>query len=348
MRFLALGILIATTTAWGQSSPKFRFAYQATGQDQVLVQGNGTAGEPACDQGCECSFLDSSGQVISRPAKAVYEPAGDFLICPSAFGMNVSSVRVTNGSKKEELAIQKALTLPMIFAGRLDLRRMRTISRYSCRMNFLEKLDGGTSPNSFSCSGTLSYCGSSNFCFIEAKLPFHLFADSLTNNYSSLEIDRIYNPAGSGLLCGSQIKQFDCSQQATGETLMKSFGLYAEPVSPFSIKVQLSPGPNASLNTYGYASPLGSSGICAPGLVKRDVFTAAIPALANTTLPAMTSTEFSAEQPANLEIKRRDGGFCNGTVCTVPNSPITTPAMSPSPSYQPNHTYFCVISPELL
>lgn len=348
---------------------RFNFAYRnpsADGTIPILVQGaanTNTTMVSTCNgagTNCVCEYFSNSLGTVSlgTSTTAAYDSVGNFFACTysgTAASLSGAYIRLRNlNSTKigDLISVDTTLTAQKLIGSDLDINNVRSIYRYGCKYNFLEKRDGITSPTSFNCTSTLSFCGSTNFCFVEAIFPFHVYSDNHSTNIDKKFTDLIYNAGSTNILCGTQMKQFDCSESAVGASnlMTRSFGLYSAQTGNFQVPVILTPMPNGPSETYGYAAQVGITGNCPPGMIKKDFYNASVPAMANSSLGALTVTEVSDNgvTPSAFAVNRRDGGTCNGTVCTVPNSGTTTQAVIPSPTFTAAGTTFCVIDPAIL
>lgn len=385
---------LGRTDSANSSSFKFNFAFRDTTAaaplDKIIyVQGSAnskTAILSACNSAgtnCVCEFLDSSGNELEETdvvtGEISFDQTGNYLRCDyDGVLANLASVRVRNQNStvvSTTLTVDTTLTAQKLIGSDLDVNLVRTIYRYECLFNFLQKQ--GTTTTSFDCSNQGSTCwntaapaASGDFCVLQSDFPYYLYSDNYSTNLSLKVADRLYNQGASNFICGLQIKQFDCAG-ASG-TPVAQFGLFAQQVGIFDTAVQLSPGPDISASTYGFAAKtstfLGQT-VCPPGMVRRVFYTATT--AASTTFPAPDAQESnypSGQQikeildpvtPAftSLEVVKLRGqlvgagpavtGDCNGTDCDLPDVSLGTIT---------NFTYvsaggaqeFCVIPTSLL
>lgn len=343
MHLFILAALYSLHALAGSGAPTFRFAYrdpavmfsptvvvQATAASRAdLVRVCGKKENP-----CTCDFLDSTHFLRgSAPAKVDIVWGNLSCTLPDSIPLrDASYVQVLFGRSSQKLPLTTTLRPEQILPEDHDVNRLRSVLRYSCDFNFLEKIDGYTSPNSFSCQNTLQPCGigNGNFCFLQVKLPFFLYSDNYSSNVWHRASDEIYNVGGTGKLCGSQIKRFDC----TANSPVKQFGLYAERTEKFPARVMLTSRPEDREETYGYAARVNEHGVCPAGMVKRARFSATVRPMPDSTIPSLSTTEISApnSSPGKLSVTRQSGdgylpelggsgGKCDGTTCLPPMGP---------------------------
>ncbi|MGZ3712981.1 MAG: hypothetical protein ACXVBE_14550, partial [Bdellovibrionota bacterium] len=257
--------------------------------------------------GCQCEFLDSATppNVLSS-ATSAYDSVGNFFTCTYGGVLaSLASVRLRNiaGTKvSDAVPVVTTITATTLVGSDLDVNKVRTVYKYLCAFNYLEKHGSSTAPGSFLCTNTLSFCGAGrDYCFLELNYPFYLYSDNYSTNMYKQMSDLVYNAGGSNVLCGKQAKQYDCSATAVGvaaPNLAKSFGLYSQQAGNFQVPVNLIAAPSQSTEVYGYAANVGTSGNCPPGMVKRDFYTTTVPAQAESTMGADSFREIGALAPA--------------------------------------------------
>lgn len=378
--------VVAVDTA-NSDTFRFNFAYRdpndvATSRTIYLqgIANSNTVMATTCNAagtGCQCEFMgtDSGGVDFVIPGLAStpsYDSIGNFFSCAYNTSLaplaTLTKVRLRNiaGTKVSAASSVETVITPQSLVGtELDVNKVRTVSRYLCQYNYLEKVGTNTTPVTFNCNSTLSLCGSGagnggNFCFVQIKYPFFLFKDNYSTNMFKQMTDQVYNAGGTNVLCNRQAKQYDCTAGTTGQNIAKAFGLYSEQIGNFQVPILLNSAPAQASETYGYAARVGSSGICPPGMVKRTFYEATIAARADTSLAADIARDVSLATitPSALAVNRQygnggdpalglggTGGGCDGTTCTPPRGPIealTTHA------YVATGSQFCVIDPLIL
>jgi hypothetical protein len=344
----------------------FNFAYQETGSTNVYLQATANSNSvmlATCNSAgtnCACDFFDSTSTQLGASVTASYDLVGNFYTCAyggaagDLTGGSVILHKQNNTKSSSAISIVNTLTPQQLIGSDLDANKVRTVYRYGCKYNFLEKIGTSTSSTNFSCADSLNLCGTGDLCFMEIIMPFNVYSDNYSNNVDKKISDAIYNGGGSNLLCGTQMKQFDCTAAAVGagNEQTKVFGLYGDQTGNFQVPVVLTPGPNLPNETFGFAAKVGTTGNCPPGMVKRDFYHASMPAIADTTIPAMVISEIDtvSHVPDTVVVSERGGGDCNNAgVCTLPNDVVSVPqVVAPAPSYTIQNTPFCVIDPTIL
>lgn len=389
-----LGNSKLSVTAVDTATPetfKFNFGYRdpsVVANPTVYLQGVANSNSVmtstcnAAGTGCQCEFMQTTAgvdTVISGvTATSAYDTVGNFFTCTyntgvAALGI-LTKVRLRNlsGSKiSDAVTVDTSITPRTLVGPNLDVNKVRTVYRYPCQFNYLEKRASagvpGAAPGTFNCLDSTSFCETaSNFCFVQVKYPFYVFRDGYTTNMFKQMVDRIYNAGGTNVICNRQIKQFDCNVGTTGEILTKKFGLYADQSGNFQTPVLLTPQPGESTDLVGYAAKIGLSGNCPPGMVKKVFYNAAIPAVTDSTLAGDTAVEIGdpapAAAPSAVAVNRQygdgvdpllggggTGGKCNGTDCFYPRGPIVAADPgAPTVSYSATGSQFCVIDPTIL
>lgn len=317
---------------------------------------------------CVCEFLDASDVELEETdsTEMSYDNTGNYLRCEFDGDLNqLAKVRLRNMNStrtSEIYYVDTTLTLQKLIGYDQDINRVRSVYRYSCLYNFLQKQ--GTTELLFDCSDTGSTCWSGyssngrtsgNFCLLQSSFPFHLYASNYDNNFSLKIADKLYyGDSPSPFVCGSQIKQYDCG--GTGGTPVKDFGLYAVENGVFTVPLSLTPGPDQTVTNYGFAAPtsiFNGATVCPPGMSRRIFYrttTSTAPSIgpSHNYPGTLTSTEIKAPGVAvpPLEINKVGGGHCNGTGCTLPghmDGAVTTYSYSTA-----GQSEFCVIDPNLL
>lgn len=375
---------------------KFNFAIQGSGASagKFYLQGapNTKAGlVGTCNfsgSGCEVKFYNSAGTLLgtaSGTGNITYDDRGNYyrVTYPGTTPSAVASVKINNigdSVRSDSITVETTgaggtLSLAKLIGSDLDLNRVRTIYRYQCEFNFLQK--AGTTTQSFDCSRQDTSCDpdntvTKNFCVLRAKFPYHLFADTYSTNFHQKISDKIYNGGGTDRICGLQIKQIDCVGAADGNygTPAKQFGLFGEQTGIWDTSVQLGAGPDLIPVSYGFAARTSANtNECPPGLEKRifyraggtdGIVTSDITPSHNFT-SGLSSTEvgLTTATPTTFDIMKKSGGTggnCDPaavvppgrtTECTMPNSDVTTPVKTFAYT-STGQTEFCVIPSTLL
>lgn len=322
---------------------------------------------------CVCEFYNSANVKIDETAAAdiTYDITGNYYRCVydgASANTTISYVKIRNQNSSVvsdiySIVTPATMTLAKLLGPNQDIGRARSISRYSCLFNFLQKQ--GTTSNFFDCSTQGSLCSgvgdpAGDFCLLQSRFPYYLYSDSVSNNNNVKVPDEVYNQGGSNTICGIQLKKFDCVDTALtptpGGTPVLKFGLYQYQTGVFTVPVSLQPGPNYTAELYGYAAAtttfLGNT-ICPPGL-ERQIFYTATTAM-TAVGPSHNYTEglelkevaAPTATPASVTITKLVGGDCNNTTCTLPTA-VTLPAPPPPFPYVTTGTEFCVIPKGLL
>lgn len=284
--------------------------------------------------GCVCVFLDASQAVIRESAtgEVSYDSVSNFVRCEyngSLAALQYVRLRNLNNTKATaDYPVDTTLTAHQIVGSELDFNRLRTIYKYSCLNNFLQK--DGTNGAVFDCSNSNSQCAtnaSGNFCLLQGTFPYNLYRDNYTNNLNQKITDKIYNQAGDGRVCGVQIKEVDCGG-ANGK-VEPDFGLFAEQTGIFDVPVQLEAGPSQGVSTYGFAAKISEYKgvkICPPGMVMKRTYQAT-PTPSTDIGPSHNFPNQNVRQVANadtaptdFEVNQVAGGNCDGTACTLPTA----------------------------
>ncbi len=324
--------------------------------------------------GCTCDFLNSAGNVLqtTTTANIFYDQIGNYYRCiyNGAGQAAVTAVRIKNiagTATSANINVQTTanLTLSQLLGNTLDSNRVRQIYRYSCQFNFLQKQ--GTTTQGFDCKNSLSSCDpgnpdpARNFCFLQTRFPYYLFSDNVASNFSQKIADKLYNSAGSGTICGQQIKNIDCAD-ADGLPV-KAFGLYSQQTGIWDTSVNLGAGPDISPISYGYAARTSvSTAECPPGLLKKVFFQVTvttgdiIPSHNFTDLLVATEVNDPASTPTAFTITSIAQGHCDPLLnppCSLPTSyagnPMTASGLKqPQPYSSAGQTVFCVIPAGML
>jgi hypothetical protein len=353
----------------GTSSFKFNFAYRPTTgvadlQKIFFVQGAAnteTAMISTCNSagtGCVCQFMVGSTVAHESSSTEIsYDTTGNYFRCyysdshATAIG-SITQIRVRNLRSTifgETLSVQSSVSKNDILGADLNANKVRTVSRYSCLYNFLQKQ--GTTETLFDCSTQLTVCDTGDFCLLQSWFPYYLYAHAQSSNHSRQGTDELYNAASTGQICGLQIKRFDCTvppalaPAGEGGTAVAKFGLYAESNGIFDTAVSLGVTPGGSAELFGYAAQTSSytspggvaHTLCPPGLERFRLYQAEPDPVAvlpshnyPTSLVAtvkVTEARATGDVPADFVIYRKGGGDCNGTVCTpVPSTALANAA----------------------
>ena len=347
--------------------------------NQVQLQGSDNAKSAiigTCNLGgtsCVCNFFSDSAGVTkissTTSAQISYDQGGNYLTC-TAPSSTVAYVSVTNldGSVGSSVITVNSSTNPLsltqLIGSSLDTNHVRYVYRYQCEYNYLQK--SGTSEASFDCTDQTVSCDSDgdtakNFCLLKVRVPFFLYSDTYSTNFSSKIADKLYGSSGASTICGLSIKQINCVQSDTDSTdtfgsPVKQFGLYGQSTSIWNVAVSLPSGPNQASASFGFAAPVSSTtGNCPPGLSKKIFYTTTllggttitpannVPSSQTLTEISDTSTTPSAVQWSKLAGTGRSGGDCNGTDCQLPVSSDLTTGIASSTYSDASQTAFCVI-----
>jgi hypothetical protein len=318
----------------------------------------------AAGTSCVCDFYDANDAKISETSSTEisYDSTGNYFRCKyngSIPSLAKVRIRTQNSSRLgPTLSVEDntTMTAAKLIGSELDANFIRTVYRYECQHNYLEK--NGTSSTSFDCSSQGNLCGNAgtgDFCLLKSNFPFWLFTDNYTTNFPLKGSDLLYGAeSGTDRICGIQIKQFDCAG-ATGSPL-KQFGVYGQQIGVFDTPIALNSAPRASATNFGFVaktSTFDGNTVCPPAMELR-VFYEATTSLAsiggqssnypdnqkisNIDIPASTTLS-----PINVD--RVKGGDCSGTACTLPTAADGT---ATSFSYSALGTQFCVIPASLL
>lgn len=379
---LDLSSATSTDTSTVVDTFGFNFAYRDASATSplnqiVFLQGNSVSKSTiisTCNgagTNCVCSFYDSSHALLqeSSSTQITYDSTGNYIRCQytGALG-SLAYVKVRNQNSSRvsiEYPVDLSLTLQKLIGVGNDVNKVRTVSRYGCLFNFLQK--AGTTTLLFDCSSQNSLCwsGFSNnagetsgdFCLLQSTFPFYLYTSGYDNNFDKKIADKIYGgDTAAGNLCGFQVKQYDCT--GTAGTPVKSFGIYTDQIGIFQYPLSLTPAPEQAVAVYGFAAATSTfmgSTVCPPGMVRR-IFYATSTAGISSVGPShnfpdtLTATEIVAPTSppvTGLEVNKVGGGDCKGTACSAPLTAIagTVRTFNYSNSGQ---TEFCVIDPNLL
>jgi hypothetical protein len=353
------------------NSFKFNFAFRdstaaAPDDRTIYIQGSANSKTPimsTCNSAgtnCVCEFLDSSGAELEETdasaSEISYDQTGNYLRCDyDGVIANLASVRVRNQNStvtSSTLTVDTSLTAQKLIGDDLDVNLVRTIYRYECLFNYLQKQ--GTTTTSFDCSNQGSTCwntaapaASGDLCILQSEFPYYLYSDNYSTNISQKVPDRLYNQGNSSTICGVQIRQFDCA--SSSGTPVAQFGLFAQQVGIFDTAVQLSASPDASAITYGFAaktSTFQGNTVCPPGMQRRVFYTAttaasttfpapdnqesnypsgsAVKEIMHPVTPTFTSFEVVKLRGAQIGAGPAVSGDCDGTNCTLPTVSMNT------------------------
>jgi hypothetical protein len=351
------------------NSETFRFNYAyldttlaAPHNRTVTLQGAANSRSPiiaTCNSAatsCVCEFLNAGGTEIeeSVPANMQYDSTGNYIRCAFT-GAVPARVRIRNIAEtklsttftiKTPAAGANPITIQELFAD-LDVNRIRTIFRYDCTFNFLQK--HLVSSGSIDCTAQAANpChGTNQYCILQARYPFFLFQDNLASNFGSKIADLLYNAGSSDKICERQIKRIDCT--GTTGTPAEDFGLYNEQTGIYQIALGLSAGPGIANQTYGFAAEIDTflaTNICPPGLVPKRVYEATpdptddllevtAGGAANDNNIPLNFTAFNIDDAAapslvSLEFDKLAGNSggdtnCDGVNCAVPTTKVADP-----------------------
>lgn len=323
---------------------KFNFAYRdaaATAPLHLTVYMQGatdtkTSLISACNlagTNCVCEFLDAGDAEIIESATGgiSYDQTGNYFRCDfpgtAAQLANLAKVRIRNQNSTVISAIydvDATLTAAKILGDELSMNNLRSVYKFNCLLNFLQKV--GTSTTNFDCSSSGSLCGSpgapnGDFCLLIASFPYHLYSSNSSTNFDQKQSDALYGSTGT--VCGLQVKQYDCA--GAGGVPVLQFGLYGEQKGVFETNIQMSPGPNTSLATYGYAaktSTYNGNTVCPPGMERRSFYATTVtkPAGIDNNMDASYSLKLTSPTgtvPTAAAVTRSKGYDCNGSTCTI-------------------------------
>ena len=312
---------------------------------------------------CVCEFLDSNDQEIEETdgtsAEISYDINGNYIRCEYDGDLTtLSKVRLRNQnstvtSLNYSVVVPPNLTVAMLVGDSLDLNLVRSIYRYSCVYNFLQK--ALTTSTEFTCLSSGSLCWSSggsggDFCILQSRFPYRLYADNKGNNFHLKPPDRLYFDGDTITGCGLQIKQYDCAGSPGNPE--KEFSIYAEQTGIFDSPVQFSPGPDLSVSTYGFAaktSTFNGATVCPPGLVRRVFFQTTTDTSSRMGGDSNYPNGFVVKEvsdpastaPSDLEVNKVGGGDCDGSgKCTLP---AQAPILQKKFTYASSGMEFCVI-----
>lgn len=369
---------------------KFNFALQrdATSFYMQGASNSKTTMISTCNQsgsGCVCKFFKDDGTSSAGPdatgaANVIFDDRGNYFIC--VYGgttpADVAKIQIQNQAGTVTSALVSveaaaAISLTKLIGTDLDQNRVRSIYRYTCEYNFLQK--NGTTTQTFDCSdGQGVSCvdggdANNNFCFLKAKFPFFLYAENYSNNFNLKISDKLYG-SNTDKICGLQIKQIDCVGTAADPhgSPVRSFGLYGEQTGIWDTAVSLGAGPDITPLNYGYAARPSATApfACPPGLEKRTLFRADSNPLIpdsgiNSTLitpghnftPGMRATEVSppTTTPPAFTINKFSGGRCGIALnppCSLPTVPEAADPVTRQIAYTNSGSDFCVIPENLL
>jgi hypothetical protein len=365
----------------GSSTFKFNFAMIQTTRSTSIVYVQGSINSKSsiigtCNlagTGCACYFADTDGKELGATdgTGISYDEPGNYFRCTVPSDVDVAEISTVtmknlNGDVTSDAFEVKTLadiSLAELIGADLDANRVRTISRYYCEYNYLQK--SGTTTQTFTCSvpNPNITCDTGNFCLLKARFPFYLYADTVSTNSGQKIADRLYNAGSTNSICGLQIKQINCVQSDTDPTdtfgtPVPKFGLYGISQGLFTIPVNLPPGPDLAVANMGFAAKTSSiTGECPPGLAKQVFFTTTIDSTSITpdhNFPTnQVATEVSDPDgavPSAFKIAKFGGGGsatfgnCNGTSCGMPISQATDDVKGGTQIYsKTGQTTFCVI-----
>lgn len=341
-------ITFGDTDSITPDSFKFNFAYRDSAAASplnltVYLQGatdTKTSLISACNlagTNCVCEFLTSAeAEIIESATGGIsYDQTGNYFRCDfpgtAAELATLAKVRLRNQNSTVISAIydvDSTLTAAKILGDELSMNNLRTVYKFNCLLNFLQKV--GTSTTNFDCSTSGSLCGSpgspnGDFCLLLANFPYYLYSSNAATNFDQKQSDLLYGAAGT--ICSLQVKQFDCA--GTNGVPVAQFGLYGEQKGVFETNIQMSPGPNTSLTTYGYAaktSTYNGNTVCPPGMERRAFYQTTVAPSASWIATNMESS-YTVKQvsatgtvPSALSMTRVKGYDCDGTVCSIVDS----------------------------
>lgn len=311
---------------------------------------------------CVCEFLDSNGDLLEESdfSEISFDLTGNYIRCEydGVLG-DLAQVRLRNQINTVTSLVydvDTTLTVQKLLGDELDQNRVRTIYRYDCLFNFLQK--AGTSSTSFDCSHQGSQCwnsggASGDFCMLQSNFPYYLYSDNYSTNFTLKVADRLYNQGAEDRICGLQIKQFDCAG-ASGVPVAQ-FAVFADQIGIFDTPLALGAGPDISLTTYGFAAKTSTflgNAVCPPGMVRR-VFFRALTDTANTGVSSNYPNGFQTTEVADptsaqfsLTLNKLSGGDCSGAVCTLPT--LNSGTIKSFPYSSAGLAEFCVIPTSML
>ncbi|MGZ3657959.1 MAG: hypothetical protein ACXVCS_20550 [Bdellovibrionota bacterium] len=331
---------------------------------------------------CMCQFLAADGTTVlgsTNSSQILYDESGNYFNCTVPGGVTIPTngqIRVSNldGSVvSTAMAISSSLTVGQLIGSDLDANHVRTVYRYQCEYNYLQK--AGTSALSFDCSNQVTSCdpdndSSKSFCMLKARFPFFLYSDSFSNNFASKIADKLYaGGGGTNTICGDEIKQVNCVESDTDSTdafgtPVKQFGLYSQATGIWQQAVSLPSGPDQPSSSFGYAAAVsttaGNVGNCPPGLIKRIFFTSTIVTTditpSNNFPSGLIATEVADPTitPVPFHIGKLSGpggvlgGSCDGAKCYLPQSTVVAGAKPDQNYTSTGQTAFCVIPGSML
>lgn len=359
---------------------KFNFAYRDAAAASplnltVYMQGatdTKTSLISACNlagTNCVCEFLDASEtEIIENATGGIsYDQTGNYFRCdfPGTATQlaTLAKVKIRNQNSTVTSAVydvDTTLTAAKILGDELSMNHLRTVYKFNCLMNFLQKT--GTSLTNFDCSSSGSLCGSpgspnGDFCLLLASFPYYLYSSNAATNFDQKQSDLLYGAAGT--ICSLQVKQYDCA--GTDGVPSPQFGLYGEQKGVFETSVQMSPGPNTSLSTYGFAaktSTYNGNTVCPPGMERRAFYQTTVAPSASWIATNMESS-YTVKQIstigatiAPLNVTRVKGYDCNGSACTIVDTGVGLVADGTVGSFNygldTTSTEFCVIPAGML
>jgi hypothetical protein len=359
---------------------KFNFAYRDPAAASplnltVYLQGatdTKTSLISACNlagTNCVCEFLTAAEtEIIENATGGIsYDQTGNYFRCDfpgtAAQLATLAKVRIRNQNSTVTSAIydvDTSLTAAKILGDELSMNNLRTVYKFDCLMQFLQK--SGTSTTNFDCSSSGSLCGSpgspnGDFCLLLVNFPYYIYSSNSSTNFDQKPSDLLYGTAGN--LCGLQVKQYNCAGASGVPTAQ--FGLYGEQKGVFETNIQMSPGPNTSLSTYGFAaktSTYNGNTVCPPGMERRAFYQSTV-APSATWISNNMSSEYVLKQvsptgtvPSAVSLSRVKGYDCNGSGCSIVDTGVGLVADGTITTYNygldTTSTEFCVIPAALL
>jgi hypothetical protein len=367
---------VGRTDTADSNSFKFNFAFRDTAAvaplDKIIyIQGSAnskTAIMSTCNSAgtnCVCVFTDTGGGTEETDVltnEISFDQTGNYLRCEyDGVLANLLTVKVRNQNStvnSETLSVDTSITVQKLIGSDLDVNLVRSIYRYECLHNYLQKT--ATTVTNFDCSSSASLCSPplsatpGDFCLLKTNFPYYVFSDNYSTNLDQKPGDLLYNQGNDSSICGIQIKQYDCS--GGSGTPVRQFGLFAQQTGIFEMPVQLSLGPDISATTYGFAAKTSTfmgNTVCPPGM-ERKIFKQATTSTVGTgdsNFPnGQIIKDIATPTPpyGDLAIDRLQGGDCNNITCTLPTVIHPSPPAAFAYSVPAANEEFCVIKETIL
>jgi len=357
--------------AFGTNIGRVMFLQGETGSASSIISTCNSSGT-----GCYCEFFTSGSDTATGTStgglspEITYNSASNLIICkvPTSITAtaDVARVRLVNSSGTVATSITTVASSPTLsqILGSNSVSKLRTVSKYTCKINYIQNSGVTASPFAFT-------CGNSNLNYIQVSYKYYLYANNTGNNYANQMSDVLYN--GGLAICALQIKQYDCTES----TPSADFGLYAEASGPFDKAVSLTPNPSTTSSVYGYAvSPITvstdiySTSVCPPGMTKKELYTTDVSeptegtcavgglstnisaAFTNSVVDASEDSSGTQETTAPNNTAAFDsvtGGSCNGSTCGTAPTTVTANCKT-AISYSPASTRvpFCTVNSSYL